>query len=97
MVAYLSLHQDERPAHLFVHGCQCATIDQVCVTEGRRGQGIFRALLNEARNVARAWGMSRLELGVWADNTTARNAFIRCGFQTYYEKMRLPVDDQVDD
>jgi GNAT superfamily N-acetyltransferase len=93
LLGYLSLRKDERPAHLFARRRICATIDGVCVTEGRRRQGIFQALLKEARAVARRWGMSRLELGVWSDNTTARKAFIRSGFQSYYERMQLSLDD----
>lgn len=92
LVAYLTLRRDERPGHLFVKDRKCAYIDQVCVTEGRRGQGIFQALLDEARNVARKWGMTHLELDVWSDNSAAKNAFSHCGFQTYLEKMKLPID-----
>lgn len=91
LVAYLTLRKDERPAHLFVLSRRCAYIDQVCVTERRRGQGIFQALLDEARDVAQGWGMSRLELDVWAENTEAKNTFIRCGFRTYNEKMKLSI------
>lgn len=92
LVGYLSLCKDERPAHLYTHSRKWATIDQVCVTEMRRGQGIFQALLEEARAVTRQWGMSRLELNVWSDNTAAKNAFIRCGFETYFERMKLSID-----
>ncbi len=92
LAAYLTLRKDERPAHLFAKSRKCATIDNVCVTEGRRGQGIFQALLHEALVIAREWGMGRLELSVWSDNTAAKNAFIHCGFETYYEKMKLPID-----
>ena len=93
LVAYLTLRKDERPAHLFAKSRQCAYIDQVCVTEGRRGQGIFQALLERARAVARGWGLSRLELDVWSENTAARNAFMRSGFRPYFEKMKLSIDD----
>lgn len=93
LVAYITLRKEERPAHLFARSRRCAYIDQVCVTEKRRGQGIFQALLEGARAIARQWGMSRLELDVWSDNTAARNAFMRSGFQPYFEKMKLLIDD----
>jgi GNAT superfamily N-acetyltransferase len=92
LLAFLSLRKEERPAHLFARDRRWAHIDGVCVTEGRRGQGIFQALLKEARAVARQWGMSRLELNVWSDNAAAKSAFIRCGFQTYNERMKLSLD-----
>lgn len=93
LVAYLTLRREERPAHLFARSRKCAYIDQVCVTEERRGQGIFQAMLEKARDVARQWGMSRLELDVWSDNTAARNAFMGSGFRPYIEKMKLLIDD----
>lgn len=92
LVACLSLRREERPANLFAYSRNCATIDQVCVTERRRGQGIFQALLDEALVIAREWGMRRLELSVWSDNTAAKTAFSRCGFETYYERMKLSID-----
>jgi GNAT superfamily N-acetyltransferase len=93
VVGYLSMRKEERPAHLFAYSRRCAYIDQVCVTEQRRGQGIFQALLSQAGDVARQWDMSRLELGVWTDNTPAKNAFLRCGFRTYSERMKLALDE----
>ena len=92
LVAYLTLRKEERPAHLFAHSRRCAYIDQVCVTERYRGKGLFRALLGKAEDIARDWGMSRLELDVWSENEQAKTAFIRCGFQTYNEKMKLAID-----
>jgi GNAT superfamily N-acetyltransferase len=89
---YLTLRKEERPAHVFVEERRCAYIDQVCVTENSRRQGVFRAMLAEAEQVARQWGMSRLELDVWSENTAAKQAFSRCGFQTYNEKMKLALD-----
>ncbi len=93
LVAYLTLGKEERPAHLFARSRKCAYIDQVCVTERRRGEGIFQALLERASDVARGWGLSRLELSVWSDNTTAKKAFSHSGFQTYIERMKLPIDE----
>jgi GNAT superfamily N-acetyltransferase len=93
LVAYLTLGKEERPAHLFARRRKCAYIDQVCVTERRRGEGIFQALLEKAGDVARGWGMSHLELSVWSDNTTAKKAFSRSGFQTYIERMKLLIDE----
>lgn len=92
LLAYLTLRKEERPEHLFVHARRCAYIDQVCVSERYRGQGLFRALLVEAKLIARAWGMSRLELDVWSENVGAKNAFLRCGFQTFFERMKLPIN-----
>lgn len=92
LVAYMTLRKEERPAHLFARSRRCAYIDQVCVTEGRRRQGIFQALLEKARDVARQWGLPRLELDVWSDNTAARDAFMRSGFRPYFEKMKLMID-----
>ena len=93
LMASLILRKEERPAHLFARTRSCAYIDQVCVTERHRGQGLFRALLSRAKDIAREWGMSRLELDVWTENAVAKQAFIRCGFQTYNEKMKLVLGE----
>ena len=93
LLAYLTLRKLERPPHLLVHSRRCVYIDEACVTEKRRGQGLFRALLAEAKQIARQWGMSRLELDVWSENTAAKAAFRRCGFETYNEKMKLALDE----
>jgi GNAT superfamily N-acetyltransferase len=93
VLAYLTLRKQERPGHILVQERKCVYIDEACVTEKRRGQGLFGALLAEAKQVARQWGMSRLELDVWSENTAAKRAFRQCGFQTYNEKMKLILDE----
>ena len=93
VLAYLTLRKQERPAHILVQERKCVYIDEACVTEKRRGQGLFGALLAEAKQIARQWGMSRLELDVWSENTAAKRAFSQSGFQTYNEKMKLILDE----
>jgi ribosomal protein S18 acetylase RimI-like enzyme len=93
IVAYLTLRKDERPAHVFAQIHRCAYIDNVCVTERYRGKGLFHSLLSKAEDIARRWGMSRLELDVWSDNAAAKKAFNQCGFQTYNEKMKLLIGE----
>ena len=93
IVAYLTLRKDERPANVFAQIRRRAYIDNVCATERHRGKGIFQALLRKAEDIAREWGMSRLELDVWSDNAAAKNVFSQCGFQTYNEKMKLVIGE----
>nr|WP_245240463.1 GNAT family N-acetyltransferase [Streptomyces spiramenti] len=54
----------------------------VHVSEGRRGQGLGRALMVEAERVCAAAGLSLLGLHVFADNTPARRLYDSLGYRT---------------
>ena len=91
LTGYLVLQRKISPAHEFTQERQCGYITQVCVGEQFRGRGIFKELLSAAKRLARDWGYQRLELDVWSNNSAAKNAFLRCGFTTYNEKMSSEV------
>ncbi|MGV7211356.1 ribosomal protein S18-alanine N-acetyltransferase [Oxalobacteraceae bacterium A2-2] len=54
----------------------------VAVAAGRQGQGLGRALLNQAVACARGLGMASVLLEVRPSNTRALNIYQRYGFQT---------------
>ena len=55
-------------------------IDDLCVDEGRRGQGVAKALYNHVCGYARECGCSFITLNVWCGND---------GAQRFYEKMGM--------
>lgn len=55
-------------------------IDDLCVDEAHRGEGIGKALYNAALNFAKEQGAYNVTLNVWAKNENAL---------TFYEKMGL--------
>lgn len=74
---------DARESHayvsdLFVHGQY-------------RGQGIGRAMLQEAEVLARASGVRTIRIGVLARNRVARELYERQGFEPYHVQLVKPL------
>ncbi len=61
------------------HGRPAAILENIVVDEAQRGQGIGRALLGYARDLARAKGCYKLSLTSNAIRTDAREFYRRCG------------------
>jgi len=91
VVGYLVLLDVTRNPNLYSRARAFTYIDQICVAQGSRGQGVGRALIARAADRARELGRDRLELDVWSDNQRARSAFEALGFRTYTEKMKLEL------
>ena len=63
-------------------------IDDLCVDEGRRGQGIAKALYAHTVEYAKSCGCHNLTLNVWAGNDNARRFYELAGMtprKTYME------------
>ncbi len=56
-------------------------LDIICVDESLRGQGIGKAMVSDARALARAFGCSELILGVHPENDGAVAFYQKCGFR----------------
>lgn len=67
----------DTPPNPFVYPQRSIYLDQICVFEDRRGQGIGRALVEAVFDRARALGASRVRLDTAHDNHAAQ-AFFRC-------------------
>ncbi len=91
-LGYLSVRKLHKPEHVFKKETRCAYIDQVCIHPDHRNKGIFKALLEKAAAEAVLWGMNKLELDVWTDNSVAVKSFEKSGFKVYNQKMFLPLD-----
>ena len=55
-------------------------IDQVCVDEALRNHGIGTQMMEETRVLARAFGCTDLQLGVYPQNDAAVSFYQKCGF-----------------
>ena len=55
-------------------------INQVCVDEALRNHGIGTQLMEEVRVLARAFGCTDLQLGVYPQNDAAVSFYQKCGF-----------------
>ncbi len=89
IVGYVTLRMITQPENPFKYAEKIAYIDQICVTQSRRGRGIGRRLMEHAIEHAADLGFERIELDVWHKNTYAREAFEKIGFKTSCEKRVL--------
>ena len=55
-------------------------IDQVCVDEALRNHGIGTQMMEEVRVLARAFGCTDMQLGVYPQNDAAVSFYQKCGF-----------------
>ncbi len=56
-------------------------VDEFCVREGCRNQGIGTAMMADIHALARAFGCTDLQLGVYPQNDGAVAFYQKCGFQ----------------
>jgi len=66
-------------------------IDDLCVDEAMRGQGIGAALMEAVRALARERGIEKLELNVWECNEGAVKFYERLGFRTQRRVLELNI------
>ena len=91
VLGYITLKKAEKVGSPFSKPSRCAYIDQVCVTKSARKRGVFKSLLNRCKSLALGWGMDRIEIDVWTQNTAAKDAFVASGFATYNELMKMEL------
>lgn len=66
-------------------------IDEICVDEARRNQGIGTEMMIEVRAIARAYGCTDLQLGVYPQNNEALAFYQKCGFRIRSIDMQMKV------
>ena len=67
-------------------------IDDLCVDEESRGQGIGRALFQKAVELARERGCHNLTLHAWEANPDARAFYEALGLKPQYTSMEMILD-----
>lgn len=66
-------------------------IDDLCVEEDRRGQGLGKALMDTVRSYAVRIGIGNLELNVWNFNKSAAAFYKHLGFTVQKSILELPL------
>ena len=56
-------------------------VDELCVDEAKRNQGIGTEMMVDIRAIARAFGCTDLQLGVYPQNNEALAFYQKCGFR----------------
>ena len=67
-------------------------IDDICVDEAARGQGVGRALFERIRDYAREQGAYNVTLNVWSCNPGAMAFYEKLGLVPYKTGMELILD-----
>ena len=55
-------------------------LDQLCVEETLRGHGLGTAMMEDIRALAKAFGCTDMQLGVYPQNDAAVSFYQKCGF-----------------
>ena len=63
-------------------------VDEICVEESCRGQGIGQQMMLELRVLARAFRCTDLQLGVYPQNDDAVGFYQKCGFTIQHITMQ---------
>ena len=80
-----------RPENPFMYERRYVDVDELCVDEGYRRQGIGAALIEFARSYAKKRGFDRIELNMWEFNGDALGFYEAMGFTTYRRYMEMAV------
>ena len=76
---------------IWTDGLECY-LAELYVVPGRRGQGLGRALMEEAMDVARAEGATYMELGTGEDDVAARALYESLGFDNHGGRPHGPLN-----
>ena len=66
-------------------------IDEICVDESFRNQGIGTQLMIEVRAIAKAFNCTDLQLGVYPQNNDALAFYQKCGFRIRSIDMQMKI------
>ena len=55
-------------------------VDEICVEESLRGHGIGKAMMEDVHALAKAFGCTDMQLGVYPQNDAAVGFYQKCGF-----------------
>ena len=92
LCGFAVLNHVVRPENPFMSERNYLDIDEFCVDEAYRRQGVGTALIDFARAYTKEQGLERVELNVWEFNKDALAFYEAAGFQTYRRYMELPTE-----
>ena len=66
-----------------MRGMDYLDIDEICVDNDHRRQGIASSIMKYIENYAKEIGIESIELNMWEYNEEARSFYEKSGFKTY--------------
>ena len=88
------LHHIHRPENPFMKERDFLDIDEFCVDEAFRRQGVATALVAYIRSFAKERGFRRIELNMWEFNQSAFAFYEAAGFRTFRRYMEMFIEDE---
>lgn len=88
-VGYVYAEFVRQPESPFRYALDCCYVQQLSVDRAYHKRGYGAQLLGAVVELARARGVARIELDVWAFNHNARGFFAGQGFAVFNERMSL--------
>ena len=85
-IAYLILMLVDEKENTFKHSRKFLYLDQLCVLEKERNNGVGSMLMHTALALAKEEKLNSLELDHWYENRVAREFFKKFGFKIIKEK-----------
>ena len=83
------LHHINRPENPFMKERDFLDIDEFCVDEAFRRQGVASEMIDFIREFAKEKGFHRIELNMWEINQDALAFYEAAGFQTFRRYMEM--------
>jgi ribosomal protein S18 acetylase RimI-like enzyme len=90
-VGYVYVEQRERPEDELQRAQRALYVHQLSVRPEARRRGVGTALMRQALTTARAAGVMRVELDVWAFNEGARQLYRALGYTPWIERLALEM------
>lgn len=66
-------------------------VDEICVDQSLRNQGIGTQMMRDVRAIAKAFGCTDLQLGVYPQNNEALAFYLKCGFRIRSIDMQMKL------
>ncbi len=83
------LHHINKPENPFMYERDFLDIDEFCVDEAHRRQGVASAMIRFIRGFAKEQGYHRIELNMWEFNRDALAFYEAAGFTTFRRYMEM--------
>ena len=88
---FACVHYVDKPESPYMYGRQFYDVDEFCVDEAFRRQGVATELIDFIRQEARSKGFKKVELNMWEFNEDARAFYEAVGFTTYRRYMEMEI------
>ncbi len=85
------LHHIRKPENPFMYERDFLDIDEFCVDENHRRQGVASAMIRFIKDFAKEQGYHRIELNMWEFNGNALAFYEAAGFTTYRRYMEMMI------